>query len=124
MAGKKGCGGKKGRSGRKPKWFEEKYNILEDLCIDRALDIMQLKFQDIVDAQPDQKPDMILDFKHKNKIMLEVIGKGLPQRIKVDGKVKHEGEIDHYHKHTTAELDQLEATILGQALPRFTPSEN
>jgi len=59
--------GKKGRSGRKPRWYEEKYEILEGLSVDRAIEIMRNKDE---------------DERRKDKVMMEVISKGLPQRIK------------------------------------------
>lgn len=116
--------GKKGKSGRKPRWFEAKYELLEGLCVDRALAIMKIKFKDIVDAPEEKKADMILDFKQQNKIMLSVIEKGLPQRIKLDGNIKHEGEVDHYHKLAGSELDNLEAGILGSRLRGAGASTN
>lgn len=61
--------GVKGKSGRKPKWYEQKYQILEGLCVDLAIAIMK-----------DQTEES--DSKMKNRVMLEVIGKGLPQRMK------------------------------------------
>lgn len=60
-----------------------------------------------------------------NATMLIWLGKQhLGQTDKSTVDMSLNGAIDHYHKHTTEELDRLEASILGQALPRFAPSEN
>lgn len=74
MAGKKGC------SGRKPKWYHEKYKRLEELAVIRAIETLE----DDTDSYSD---------KQKDRVMQEVINKGLPQTIKhmtedEDGKPK------------------------------------
>lgn len=60
--------GVKGRSGRKTRSYEARYEILEGLSVDKAIEIMRGT-----------------DEKQQFRVMLEVISKGLPQRLKVTG---------------------------------------
>ena len=41
MAGKPGCGGKKGRSGRRPKRIEDKITLVEGYTLDKCLKIFE-----------------------------------------------------------------------------------
>lgn len=54
-------------SGRKTRAYEKKYEVLEGLSVDRAIEIMKSK---------------TAEDSRKDKVMMEVISKGLPQRIK------------------------------------------
>lgn len=56
----------------------------------------------------------------KVKIYCAHLAKALPDKVDMTMR----GEIDHYHKFASEQLDRDEAAILGQALPRFQTSSN
>lgn len=56
------------------------------------------------------------------EISTTVFVKGIPQKI--EGTVKHEGSVDHYHKLAGQELDNLEAGILAGRLRGTGASTN
>lgn len=114
--------GKKGKSGRKPKWYEEKYAVLEGLCVDRAIDIMELDTANPTEAL--NGLDLIAAIKMKDKVMLEVIGKGLPQRMKVEGEIEHKHKHENFYKLSEDELDREKETILSRIKTKHQASSN
>lgn len=53
---------------------------------------------------------------------LALVLKDMPNKI--DGKMKHEGEIDHFHNLADAELNSIEAEILRSGLQESSASRN
>lgn len=68
MAGKKGCGGKKGRSGRKSLRIEQKIVLLENLAVDGGIGYLENGTE-----------------KQKFALVKELAPKALARRLKIGG---------------------------------------
>lgn len=81
MAGKKGCGGKKGRSGRKSKRFEFEIARLKELSLKRAIKTLEEK-----NAEESRK----------DQIMLKVIDKTLAQEVNLTSDPENPVKFEFY----------------------------